>query len=100
MAQMNTDAAVLAKEATNFDRIYEELTTVIAKVESTANSLSGGWHGQAGHAAQGALQRFHEAGSKQIRALTEISNKIHAAGGRYSSADDEHAGSLASAMNF
>ena len=36
MAQMNTDAAVLAKEAANFERISGELKGVIAHVESTA----------------------------------------------------------------
>ena len=33
MAQMNTDAAVLAKEAANFERISGELKGVIAHVE-------------------------------------------------------------------
>lgn len=54
MAQMNTDAAVLSKEAGSFERIAGELKSVIAHVESTAGSLSGQWHGQAGVAAQAA----------------------------------------------
>ena len=57
MAQMNTDAAVLAKEAANFERISGELKGVIAHVESTAGALAGQWHGQAGTAAQAALMR-------------------------------------------
>ncbi len=56
MPQMNTDAAVLAKEASNFERISGELKSVIASVEATAGSLSGQWQGQAGIAAQTALE--------------------------------------------
>ncbi len=48
MAQMNTDAAVLAKEAANFERISGELKGVIAHVESVAGTLAGQWQGQAG----------------------------------------------------
>ena len=44
---MNTDVAVLAKEAGNFERISGELKAVIAQVEGTAGSLAGQWHGQA-----------------------------------------------------
>ena len=43
MAQMNTDAAVLAKEAANFERISGELKGVIAHVESTAGALAARW---------------------------------------------------------
>ena len=39
MAQMNTDAAVLAKEAANFERISGELKGVIAHVESTGGRI-------------------------------------------------------------
>lgn len=41
MAQMTADAAVLAKEASNFERISGELQAVIAHVESTAGALQG-----------------------------------------------------------
>ena len=77
MAQMNTDAAVLAKEAANFERISGELKGVIAQVESTAGSLAGQWHGQAGTAAQAALLRFHEAAARQVQELNDISSNIH-----------------------
>jgi hypothetical protein len=40
MAQMTADSAVLAKEASNFERISSELKGVIAQVESTTSSLA------------------------------------------------------------
>lgn len=100
MAEMKTDAATLSAEASNFDRISGELQRVIQTVESTGGELAGHWRGQAGTAAQQALQRFHEAGQAQIKALSEISQNIHGAGIQYSSADDEQASSLSSQMNF
>lgn len=100
MAEMKTDAATLAAEAKNFDRIAGDLKNQIATVESTASALQGQWRGQAGAAAQAALARFHEAATKQIQELNEISTKIHAAGGQYSSADEEQHQSLASQMKF
>lgn len=100
MAQMNTDAAVLAKEAGNFERISGELKAVIAQVEGTASALSGSWHGQAGQAAQAAFVRFQEAANRQVQELNDISNNISTAGVQYSSADEDHSSSLQSAMNI
>jgi ESAT-6 family protein len=100
MAQMNTDAAVLAKEASNFERISGELKGVIAHVESVAGSLAGQWHGQAGQAAQQALIRFQEAANQQIQELNDISTNIHTAGAHYTSTDEEQHGALSSAMNI
>ena len=89
MAQMNTDAAVLAKEAANFERISGELKGVIAHVESTAGALAGQWHGQAGTAAQAALMRFHEAAARQVQELNDISANIHTSGVQYTSTDED-----------
>ncbi|CRZ17174.1 WXG100 family type VII secretion target [Mycolicibacterium neworleansense] len=100
MAQMNTDAAVLAKEAANFERISGELKSVIAQVESTGGSLAMQMQGQAGTAAQQALIRFQEAADKQIQELNEISTNIHTSGTQYTSTDDDQAGNLASSMNI
>jgi len=100
MAQMQTDAAVLAKEASNFDRIAGDLKGVIAHVESTAGALAGQWHGQAGQAAQAALLRFQDAAQKQMTELTDISGNIHTAGVHYTSTDDEQSSTLASQMNL
>ncbi|HXB85874.1 WXG100 family type VII secretion target [Mycobacterium sp.] len=100
MAQMNTDAAVLAKEASNFERISGELKGVIAHVESVAGSLAGQWHGQAGVAAQQSLIRFQEAANQQIQELNDISTNIHTAGAHYTSTDEEQHGALSSAMNI
>ncbi|MCN4163968.1 type VII secretion system ESX-1 WXG100 family target CFP-10, partial [Mycobacterium tuberculosis] len=48
MAEMKTDAATLAQEAGNFERISGDLKTQIDQVESTAGSLQGQWRGAAG----------------------------------------------------
>jgi ESAT-6 family protein len=100
MAQMNTDAAVLAKEAANFERISGELKGVISQVESTAGALAGQWHGQAGAAAQAALVRFQEAAAKQVQELNDISGNIHTSGVQYTATDEDQSATLASAMNL
>ncbi|MBS1696722.1 MAG: WXG100 family type VII secretion target [Actinobacteria bacterium] len=97
---MNTDIAVLAKEASNFERISGELQAVIAQVESTAGSLVPQWRGMAGEAAQAALMRYHEAAARQVQTLTEISSNIHTSGMQYGSTDDDQQSALASAMNL
>lgn len=98
MAQMQTDAAVLAKEASNFERISGELKGVIAHVESVAGSLAPQFRGQAGSAAQAALMRFQEAANQQIQELNDISTNIHTAGAHYTSTDEEQSSSLSHAM--
>ncbi|SRX92891.1 10 kDa culture filtrate antigen EsxB (LHP) (CFP10) [Mycobacterium tuberculosis H37Rv] [Mycobacterium shimoidei] len=100
MAQMQTDAAVLAKEASNFERISGELKGVIAHVESVAGTLAGQFQGQAGTAAQTALMRFQEAANQQIMELNDISTNIHTAGAHYTSTDEEQSGNLSSAMHI
>jgi WXG100 family type VII secretion target len=100
MAQMNTDAAVLAKEAANFERISGELKGVISHVESVAGTLAGQWHGQAGQAAQAALLRFHEAAARQIQELNDISANIHTSGVQYTSTDEDQSSTLAGSMNL
>ncbi|WP_205874288.1 WXG100 family type VII secretion target [Mycobacterium camsae] len=100
MAELTTDAAVLATEARSFERISSDLKSVIARVESTSSSLAGQWHGQAGAAAQAALRRFQAAAIKQIEELNEISTNIHAAGRHYAAADDEQHRTLAAQMQF
>ncbi|MDT5212851.1 MAG: hypothetical protein QOK18_1090 [Mycobacterium sp.] len=98
MALMNTDSAVLSKEASSFERIASELKGVIAQVESTAGALSGQWRGQAATAAQAAIQRFHEAATRQVQALNDISNSVHTAAAQYASTDEEQGHSLSTAM--
>jgi WXG100 family type VII secretion target len=100
MAQMNTDAAVLAKEAANFESISGELKGVIANVESTGGALAAQMVGQAGTAAQAALLRFHEAAARQIQELNDISSNIQQSGMQYTTADDDQAANLSSAMNL
>lgn len=97
---MNTDVAVLAKEAGNFERISGELQSVIAQVESTGSALASQMVGQAGTAAQAALARFHEAAARQVQELNDISQNIHQSGVQYSSTDDDQASSLSAAMNI
>ena len=100
MAQMNTDAAVLAKEAANFESISGELKCVIAHVEATGGALAAQMVGQAGTAAQAALLRFHEAAARQVQELNDISQNIQTSGMQYTSADDDQAANLSSAMNL
>lgn len=98
MAQMNTDAAVLAKEAANFERISGELKGVIAHVESIAGTLAAQMVGQAGTAAQAALARYNEAAARQIQELNDISANIHTTGVQYTSTDEDQASTLAGQM--
>jgi WXG100 family type VII secretion target len=100
MAQLTTDAAALAKEASNFERIAAELKNVIARVESTAAGLDNHWRGIAAQAAQQAISRFQQAADAQVAQLNEISTGIHTAAAQYSTTDDERAGALASAMGI
>lgn len=100
MPQMNTDAAVLAKEAGTFERISGELKAVMAQVEGTATALAGQWHGQAGQAAQAALLRFQEAANRQVQELNDISNNISTAGVQYTSTDEDQTSSLQASMNL
>jgi WXG100 family type VII secretion target len=100
MPQMNADAAVLAKEASNFERIADELKAVIGAVDMTANTLKAQWTGQAGMAAQTALQRFDTAAATQIQELNDISTNVHTSGSQYTSTDDDQAGNLAHLMQF
>ncbi|BBZ14282.1 WXG100 family type VII secretion target [Mycobacterium branderi] len=95
---LQTDVPVLAKEAANFERIADELKTVLARVESTATEMDSHWQGIAAKAAQSAIQRFHEAASAQVQQLNEISTNIHTAGAQYRGTDDERAGAIAGAM--
>ena len=97
---MNTDVAVLAKEAGNFERISGELKGVISQVEATASSLMPQWVGQAGQAAQAAFMRYQEAAARQIQELNDISANIHTSGVQYSSTDEDQHSALSSAMNI
>jgi WXG100 family type VII secretion target len=99
MANLTTDAAILAKEASNFERIADELKTEIARVEQTANELlNSHWQGTAASAAEGAIARFKEAANSQVRELNDISTNIQTAGAQYSTTDSERSGAIASAM--
>jgi WXG100 family type VII secretion target len=97
---MNTDVAVLAKEAANFERISGELTAVIGQVEATAGALATQMVGQAGTAAQQALIRFQEAAAQQTKQLDDISANIHTSGVDYTTTDDDQASALMSSMNI
>jgi WXG100 family type VII secretion target len=97
---MNTDAAVLAKEAANFERISGELKSVIAQVDMTSGALQAQMVGQAGTAAQAAILRFNEAAERQVQELTDITSNIQTAGMQYTTADDDEAANLASSMHI
>ncbi|WP_069601553.1 WXG100 family type VII secretion target [Mycobacterium kyorinense] len=100
MAQLTTDAAVLAREAANFERIAGELKNVIARVESTAAELDDHWKGFSASAAQQAITRFQQAADAQVTQLNDISTNIHVASAQYATTDDERSAALASAMDM
>jgi len=96
---LETDAAVLAQEAGNFERISGELQAVMVQVEATAGALKANLDSeQAGAAAQAALLRYHEAQTQQTKLLEEISMNIHQSGVEYTSTDSDQAANLQSTM--
>ena len=96
---METDPAVLAQEAGNFERISGELTAVMGQVEATAGALKANLNSpEAGVAAQAALARYHEAQNQQTTLLNEISMNIHQSGVEYTSTDSDQAANLQSTM--
>ncbi|WP_285030232.1 WXG100 family type VII secretion target [Mycolicibacterium sp. lyk4-40-TYG-92] len=100
MTSMNTDAAVLASEAANFDRIAGELNGHKGAVDGIAGQLQASMKGDAGTAAHLALVRFNEAMDQQLKELSDISNNIQSAGTQYTAADADGASSLASQMHL
>jgi WXG100 family type VII secretion target len=100
MAQLTADAAVLAKEAANFERIAGELKNVIARVESTAAELDNHWKGFAAQGPQQAINRFQQAADAQVAQLNDISTNIHTASRQYTASDDDQAGRLAAQMGL
>ncbi|BBY94726.1 ESAT-6-like protein EsxB [Mycobacterium gallinarum] len=97
-AGMETDAAVLAKEAGNFERISGELQAIMSQVDATANGLRPAWQGDSGTAAQAALVRYQEAAQTQRTLLDEISMNIHSSGTDYTATDTDQASVVQTAM--
>lgn len=97
---METDTAVLAAGAEQFNTVSVGLRGEIAKVESVAGGLSTTWRGAAGTAAQQAFIRFQEAADAQTRALDEISANIQSAGVQYTATDDDQTSALQSTINI
>ena len=97
-AGMETDAAVLAKEAGNFERISGELQGIMGAVDATANTLRARWLGDAGGSAQLAIERYQEASQTQRTLLDEISTNIHSSGMDYTATDTDQASVVQSAM--
>jgi WXG100 family type VII secretion target len=98
-AGMETDAAVLAKEASNFERISGELQAIMGAVDATAGGLKAAWQGEAGGAGQAALLRYQEAAQTQRTLLDEISMNIHGSGVDYTATDTDQASVVQTAMN-
>ncbi|WKG03635.1 WXG100 family type VII secretion target [Mycolicibacterium sp. HK-90] len=97
---LNADPATLAKEADNFQRIAQELNTVMHHVEQIGHQLKANLKGSAGTAAQSALIRFHEASTKVNTELDEISANIGATGTDYVGTDDDQASALGSTVQM
>ncbi|MGV9797661.1 WXG100 family type VII secretion target [Mycobacterium sp. NPDC003449] len=94
MTNMETDAAVLAKEASNFDRIAGELDGVMKHVDSVAGGLVSTWQGESGGAVQQAFLRYQEAAAKQRQELSDISTNIHGSGTQYTATDSDQASAV------
>ena len=71
---------------------------VIKHVEAVGHGLQPTWKGTSGSAANAALLRFQEAAVQQVKELTDISHNIQSAGVQYTTADEDHASTLASKM--
>jgi WXG100 family type VII secretion target len=98
MAGMETDAAVLAKEASNFERISGELQAIMGAVDATASGFRASWDGDSHHAAQLAITRYQEAAQTQRTLLDEISTNIHGSGTDYTATDTDQASAVQAAM--
>lgn len=96
---LTTETAAMQTEASNFDRIAGELTTVMNQVGMTAASLAAALQSEgAGTAAQAALTRFEEAARQQTQLLTEISQNVQHGGVQYDTADFDNSEALARQM--
>ena len=98
MSAMETDAAVLAKEAGNFERISGELQAIMHQVDATAAGFKASWDGESHQAAQLAITRYQEAAQTQRTLLDEISTNIHSSGANYTSTDTDQASAVQAAM--
>jgi len=95
---LQTDSAVLASEASNFESISASLQGVMGQVDSTAGSMQMHLQGLSGSAAQAAFVRYQEAAQVQKAALDEISANIHTGGVQYVSTDEDQGAALAQAI--
>ncbi|OBI46395.1 type VII secretion protein EsxB [Mycobacterium kyorinense] len=99
-APMEADPAVLATEASNFERIAGEIKGVMARVEGTAQELMPQLQGSAGNAAQAALARYNEAALAQVKELDDVTENLQQSNIHYTSTDEDQAAGVAAAMNF
>lgn len=91
---LQTDSAVLASEAANFERIASSLRGIMDQVDATAGSMQMHLQGESGRAAQMAFVRYQEAAQVQKQELDEISQNIHTGGVQYSSTDSDQSAAL------
>ncbi len=98
MAGMETDAAVLAREASNFERISGELEAIMRHVDAAAAGLKASWRGDSSGASQMAFLRYNEAATTQRTLLDEISMNIHDSGIDYTATDTDQAAVVQAAM--
>ncbi|MCW2512077.1 MAG: esxB [Mycobacterium sp.] len=97
---MHTDSAVLASEASNFDRISNSLKGIMAQVDGTAGGMQAALVGESGTAAQAAFVRYQEAATVQKSALDEIAANIHTGGVSYASTDSDQGAALGQTINI
>ena len=97
---LQTDSAVLASEASNFESISASLQGVMGQVDSTAGSMQMHLQGMSGTAAQAAFVRYQEAAQVQKQALDEISANIHTGGTQYVSTDEDQGAALGQTIPY
>jgi WXG100 family type VII secretion target len=98
--EMRVTADALTQAAEKFDHSSEELNGSINRVRDDIQGVKAQFTGSGGDALQGAGDRFYPAAEKLQRALTDLSQNIHAASGQYTKADDEQAATMAQQMNI
>lgn len=96
-APLNTDPAILTKEAGNFHDMASELTTITGGVNATAGGLATALQGSAGTAAQEALRNFNEAASSLQTQLSSIAETLHQSGAQYVATDSDQSAAVAHA---
>lgn len=100
MAEMRTDTAALAQEASNFERIAADLKQEIDHVSSVAASLQPTWQGAAGQEAQRQFATCVQVSTDSKSMLERTLEQLRNTGMQYSTADEAHQQTMSADMGF